>query len=291
MDRDLLITDIACRMCGATRVAKLFEESPAPGFTVSVVKCCECGIIATAPQPDPEFLTNLYDTGSYKQNTVSGSYCLDEKISSADFTPILSKLERLTPAGKLLDVGCGMGNFLNAALAAGWDAHGVEPSPYASKLAIDRFGDRVRNELLSTDSFPKETFDAITIWYVLEHVPDPKSVLETANTLLRPGGKLFVAVPNWNYIRIRRHLISLFIGHPGSVHAHEHLYQYTSCTLRNLLVRTNFEYISENCATPYYVSGKLINIAKHIAGLGTKALFATTGINMGGILVFAQKRI
>jgi hypothetical protein len=129
----------------------------------------------------------------------------------------------------------------------------------------------------------------ITLWYVLEHVTDPTHVLSQVHTLLKQGGIVFIAVPNAYYIFLRRRIVQLIRRTPGTVHPHEHLYQYTSKTLKGFLDKTGFSFISEHSASPYMVSGPYVNFGKHLGKFAVDALFLTTGINMGGMLMFGRK--
>lgn len=281
---------IACNLCGADRFVHFFDETPMPLYTFSVARCEKCGLISTHPLPDDEFLAKLYSYESYKDKTVSGTYCLDEHISSVDFAFVLHRLRALASGNKLLDVGCGVGTFVKSALEAGWDSCGIEPSPYASKMAEENLKDHIYHGFLHSSGFPTASFDVVTLWYVLEHVSDPMSILSHSRTLLKDGGLIFIAVPNAHYIFLRRKLIQIKTGVPGTVHAHEHLYQYTSKTLKSYLHKTGFEFISEHSASPYMVSGPMLNLIKRFGKLAVLALFIATGINLGGILMFGKKK-
>jgi len=279
----------ACNLCGGTRLDHLFDEQPAPGFRFSVRKCPSCGLIATIPAPSQEFLSELYSEQSYQLKTVSGSYCLDEHVSAADHERMLEAVGRVTGGRRLLDVGCGRGLFVKAALEKGWDAYGVEPSPYAGRIACDELSHRVCNGFLEDSGFEDSSFDAVTLWYVLEHVRDPKGTIEFCSRLLKPRGILFIAVPNARYILFRRWLKKALTGVPGSVHAHEHLYQFSPGTLRKYIERAGLYLVFEDIASPYMVSGPAVNVVKGMAGLAAACLMRATGINVGGILMLCRK--
>ncbi len=180
-----------------------------------ILKCGECGLYATYPQPDQEFQNQLYADGSYMENTMSGAYCGSEDLQASDHLRVLEELQAATQGRRVLDVGCGIGNFLEKALEMGWDAHGVEPSAFAGQKAIERFGNRVRQCMLHEAGFEPASFDAVTIWYVLEHVPNPLDVLKNVAAVLKPGGVCCIAVPNIRYLLVRRQLASL-LGRKGS---------------------------------------------------------------------------
>lgn len=106
-------------------------------------------------------------------------------------------------AGSLLDVGTATGGFLSAAIAAGWDAHGIEPSADATARAIADGLDVVHGRFPEDCRFDDATFDLITAWAVFEHLSDPAAAFAACYRLLRPGGRLLLQVPNLRSIQSR----------------------------------------------------------------------------------------
>lgn len=96
---------------------------------------------------------------------------------------------------RLLDVGCGNGTFLRDMRDAGWDVYGIDPDPGAV-AAARATGASVEEGLLTRDAFPAESFDAVTLSHVVEHLPDPAETLGICRDLLRPGGLVWIATPN-----------------------------------------------------------------------------------------------
>ena len=129
------------------------------------------------------------------------------------------------PIGRLLDVGSGRGRFLGAAKAVGWAVVGIELEPGMAEATSRRFGvEVVVGDAISPSV--RGSFDVITMWHVLEHLPDPRAALDRAAGLLRPGGTLIVSVPNndslqarlggdaWLHLDIPRHIYHF---NPGSL--------------------------------------------------------------------------
>jgi SAM-dependent methyltransferase len=106
-------------------------------------------------------------------------------------------LPRQQPAALLLDVGCGNGEFLSKIRALGWHAVGLEFDPKACALGSSRGLQIVRGSVPDT-SFDSESFDAITLHHVIEHVHDPRAVLDELLRLLKPGGTIVLTTPNWH---------------------------------------------------------------------------------------------
>jgi hypothetical protein len=143
----------------------------------------------------------------------------------------------------LLDIGTGDGEFLDVARAAGYDVVGTEPSATGAGLASAR-GHDVRTGTLEEIDFGDRRFDLVTVWHVLEHVSRPGNFLLRAHRLLRPGGLLFVAVPNEEWILLPRRLRWYSSRHPlpRLVTGEEiHLTHFQPPTLKGALCRAGFE--------------------------------------------------
>jgi 2-polyprenyl-3-methyl-5-hydroxy-6-metoxy-1,4-benzoquinol methylase len=128
----------------------------------------------------------------------------------ADWVPVIRDTALLSVAGlppgagrRLLDVGCGSGDFLLRMRARGWDVLGVEPDPVAS-AAARRSGLNVRDGMLTDAAFADDTFDAIVLSHVIEHVHDPITLLRECGRVLRPGGVLVMMTPNLTSVGHRR---------------------------------------------------------------------------------------
>jgi len=117
----------------------------------------------------------------------------------------LKIVQHYASGGKLLDVGCASGAFLRCAADAGWDVTGVEPAQVLYSKAKEKLADRgkVICATLQEASLPIACFNAVTLWDVLEHVPDPIEFMKTCGRLLKPGGCLFVNVPDLDSLQAR----------------------------------------------------------------------------------------
>jgi 2-polyprenyl-3-methyl-5-hydroxy-6-metoxy-1,4-benzoquinol methylase len=106
------------------------------------------------------------------------------------------------PGGNLLDVGCGRGDWLAFMSERGWWCEGVEPDPAAAEAA-SRQGVRVHTGTLDEQQFQDNSFDAVSLCHVLEHVPNPVDLLRECKRILRPGGRLVMVTPNSEGLGIR----------------------------------------------------------------------------------------
>ena len=157
----------------------------------------ELQLLKTTPQPDENVLSRYYESDDYISHT-DGKRSLFEKLYHAvkqkalkDKVKLLEKYA--SKKGNLLDVGAGTGDFLITAKNKGWKVTGIEPSDKAKKIAT-------RKGVTFTDS-PAEVAnhsqDVITLWHVLEHVPDISQQIKELKRILKPDGVLIVAVPNF----------------------------------------------------------------------------------------------
>jgi SAM-dependent methyltransferase len=152
-------------------------------------------------------------------------------LTAARYHEILVRLEADRGPGRILDVGCGAGQFLEVARARGWKAEGTEVSPAAAPFLEARGMTVHRGEL---PELPLEGFDAVTLFEVLEHVRRPQSHLRAAARLLRPGGAVYLTTPNFDGLSRR------LLGGRWRVVALEHLCYYSPAALERGLAQAGF---------------------------------------------------
>ncbi|HEX8947668.1 MAG TPA: class I SAM-dependent methyltransferase [Dissulfurispiraceae bacterium] len=151
------------------------------------------------------------------------------------------RIERLLGKGRMgriLDVGCGRGVFLSAMKEHGWETFGLELNDETAWHAQNSLGLEVKTGRLADAKFDREFFDAVTIWHVLEHIPDPVAAIEESRRVLKPGGLLAIAIPNFGSLQARiagRYWFHLDIPY--------HLYHFTSVNLIALLERHAFKVV------------------------------------------------
>jgi 2-polyprenyl-3-methyl-5-hydroxy-6-metoxy-1,4-benzoquinol methylase len=175
-------------------------------YTVSktefaIQQCSACGFAATNPRPANEDLGSYYESDEYishsntSKGLVSKMYQRVRKYTMRKKVEMVGELAGKT--GALLDIGCGTGEFLAASKNAGWTVTGIEPSPSARAAALSNHQLTALDEP-ELENLQAGSFDVITMWHVLEHVPDLPGRMQTLKKLLAPGGTLIIAVPNRN---------------------------------------------------------------------------------------------
>lgn len=180
-----------CPSCGETENEEWGNKN---GYTL--VRCTPCGLIFASPLPSET--TAVYDEAYFTNGKGYGyvDYDRDKEPMRHAFELYLEYLENaLGRKGKLLDVGAATGYFMDIAKNRGWEVEGVEISEYAASLGRVK-GLLVHTGILENVHLEKESFDVITLFDVIEHVRDPRSVLLEVGRLLRKGGIVAITTPD-----------------------------------------------------------------------------------------------
>jgi 2-polyprenyl-3-methyl-5-hydroxy-6-metoxy-1,4-benzoquinol methylase len=151
-------------------------------------------------------------------------------------------LERHPPAGRLLDVGCGLGFFIDRAARAGWNVFGCEPSASWAQAASERLGpDRVVHGGAEHPDVARGCYDLITAWDVVEHVFDPLPFLAQLRLLLAPGGTVFIRTPNFAYLWPIYGLRRCVLKHDVELGPTNHVVLYTRWSMARALRASGLE--------------------------------------------------
>ena len=202
------------------------------------MRCADCGLVFTHPQPAREDREEQYGADYYQEGAPDKAgvdYFAFESCWVDDSARKLALIERYARPGRLLDVGAAVGFFLREARRRGWEVHGVELSPWAAEVARERFGLDVLTADLEHADLEEASFDAVTLWHVLEHLPSPAQALAKVRRLLRSGGVLALEVPNVDCAAARRDLATWQHTSPA-----EHLFYFAPATFRRMLERAGF---------------------------------------------------
>lgn len=160
----------------------------------------EFGFLETIPQPSKEDLPRYYESEDYISHTDTKRNLFEKVYHMVRSISLKRKLKLINTLSKdskmLLDVGCGTGDFLLTAKQNGWNVKGIEPNPQAREIANSKTNNAVSN-IESLLDLEKQSFDVITLWHVLEHLPNLKEHIQLFQSLLKPNGRLVIAVPNY----------------------------------------------------------------------------------------------
>jgi 2-polyprenyl-3-methyl-5-hydroxy-6-metoxy-1,4-benzoquinol methylase len=222
------LVDVACALCGSTERRLRFRDGP-----FSVVTCAGCDLTYVTPRVPPGRLVETVYGADYWRSPAAKErgytdYRADAELYRRTFRLRKRLVDRFAPrTGRVLDVGCAAGFFLEVLRDAGWDVLGLEPSAPIRATARERLGaDAVLAEPLGEADLAPASFDLVTMWDVLEHLPDPVAALRAARGLLAPGGRLIVETQNVASLAARA------LGRRWQHYKHaEHLHHFHAGTL------------------------------------------------------------
>lgn len=211
----------------------------------TLVRCLNCGLIYQNPRLSPQEIEEHYPPEYDSFQSEDGDYeNLGSRISKFGLSKRRRFVSSLKNGGKLLDVGCATGNFLHKMQSApGWDLFGIEISEHAANIAHKKYALNVFHGEIEEANYPEDFFDVITLWDVLEHLPDPKSTLNEVHRVLKKNGRLVLRVPNggsWDAKLFRKYWFGL--------DAPRHYYVFNQQTIRNLLEMSGFQVTHINCS-------------------------------------------
>jgi 2-polyprenyl-3-methyl-5-hydroxy-6-metoxy-1,4-benzoquinol methylase len=284
-----------CHVCEGGRVYYLFSTSD-----YRVVRCNDCGLVFLNPQPSDDELARIYSANYFLgSDSETGRQAVSE-IKQATATLYLSEIRRYRgpESGRLIEVGCGDGDFLVLAEADGWRVTGIEYSPAACEKARQRLknGDVINGELQSA-GMAAEQFDLCVISDVLEHVRSPLAFLREIHRVLKPGGTLFIATPaidSWS---------ARFLRQKWMEFKAEHLTYFDQQTLQTALFKSgfrdvvvqpgwkilNFDYVKKHFERfPVPVITTALKFIARV--LPQKMQFRHRRIVASGMMVFSRKK-
>src|SRR5580698_2377079 len=198
-----LIHYTTCPSCHSDQMEPVFraEDYTFTHETFPIRQCKQCSLRFTQDVPDAEAIGVYYRSEEYisHSNTTKGLvnslYHLVRRQTLADKRHLILSATRMRQ-GKMLDIGAGTGAFVAYMQQQGWDVTGLEPDETARERALADH----KVQLMDTSSLfslPAGSYDAVTLWHVLEHVHDLHPYMEQLKALIKPGGRIFIAVPNY----------------------------------------------------------------------------------------------
>ncbi|NQV04163.1 MAG: class I SAM-dependent methyltransferase [Candidatus Omnitrophica bacterium] len=283
-----------CDLCGSGEFRVIDGKA-------NIVECKACGLKFVSPRYCQTDISESYDW-SYGNCPGWGEV---ESEAIIRYKRRFDFIDRFARAGNILDIGAGRGEFLHYAKKTGrWQCFGTETSRYAVDFAKKKFDIDLLLGQLEDLRYPDSHFDVVSLWHALEHLPYPSRAIKEANRILRPGGYLFIAVPNDSWLG-RRHFfknaVRKAINHlplkrklrlkkmyPGiDEEGNKHLFYFTPHTLGKLLKKHGFQV--KRCSVDYAYGNFGHKLERKYR---FDVLFCRfTGINLSNaILIAAQKK-
>lgn len=250
-------------------------------------------LLSTFPKPSPADLPRYYESDDYishtdgKRSLFEFGYHFIKQVALKQKVALINKLQ---PKGSLLDIGAGTGDFLAAATSNGWKVSGAEPSEKARRIASAK----AIHLTDSTESFASHSFDVITMWHVLEHVYDPQTQIRELKRLLKPGGSIVIAVPNFN-----SYDADYYKNYWAAYDVPRHLWHFSKTAIRALFAAENialqdvlpmkFDAFYVALLSEKYQSGKMSFFRALRIGLRSNSHGRKTGEYSSQIYILANK--
>ncbi len=200
-------------------------------FKFSIIQCLECSLVQTYPRPYESSL----ETECYQE--VNDVHARIEHIDlyRKYASEILKQVSEFKNCGTLMDVGCSIGVLVDEAQRRGYETLGIEINSYAATKGRELFGIKILEENIYATSLPPSMADVITISHTLEHIESPVLFLKHIKRLLKTGGYLYLAVPNFDgyMVKFKRNTWA-------GLDPMRHLWQFTPTTLSHILNQAGF---------------------------------------------------
>ncbi len=243
---------LACPICESISFNPILTTKD---YTVSqkdfqIKQCSSCNFVVTSPRPDQDSISEFYKSEKYISHSGGSKTLMDKIYIYARSITLKWKHELISQykqPGKILDYGCGTGEFLHFMQTKTWDTSGVEPSDTARGKALDLLKSGVSADLKST----KDKFDIISLWHVLEHVHDLNEKVDELISHLNDDGIIFIAVPNRESADAKK-----YESHWAGYDVPRHLWHFSQSNMKQLLFKHGLQLITTEPMKldSYYVS-------------------------------------
>jgi 2-polyprenyl-3-methyl-5-hydroxy-6-metoxy-1,4-benzoquinol methylase len=272
-------------------------------FTVSqekfnIVSCQCCSFKFTNPRPTAAEIGRYYQSDQYVSHHTEAKgliYNIYNQVRKYTLKKKLSLLNKLEPQkGHILDVGCGVGLFLQTCKEGGWQIDGMEPDVDARSIAEKNTGIRLRTQI--DDTLPQNKYDVITLWHVLEHIHDLQSTIKTLVAALKPTGKLIIAVPNHE-----SHDAQHYGEYWAAYDVPRHLYHFSQDSITHLMkthrMQVNktlpmlFDSTYVSMLSSKYRSGKTQYLFAILEGLNSNLWASNNKKNYSSLIYICQKQL
>jgi len=251
-------------------------------------------MLITSPQPDLENLGKYYESEDYISHTDNKRSLFEKAYHFVKNIALKNKLNLIngeqSQKGRILDIGAGTGDFLLTAKNNGWETVGVEPSDRAKNIAIQK-GISFVNEI---GDLQNNSFDVITMWHVLEHVPNLELQIQELKRLLKPTGTLIVAVPNFKSYDAQ-HYKTFWAAYDVPIHfwhfskkAIQSLFEKVDMKLEKVLPM-KFDSFYVSLLSEKYKTGKMNYISAFFVGLKSNLKAGSTKEYSSHIYVLKNK--
>jgi 2-polyprenyl-3-methyl-5-hydroxy-6-metoxy-1,4-benzoquinol methylase len=235
---------LSCPVCHGQVLNKVFDaiDNTVSKKAFCIVECAGCSLRFTQDVPDADSISAYYKSEDYISHTNSSKGIINKLYQIVRGITLKQKrqnIQKITglKTGRLLDVGSGTGMFVKHMRDAGWDVTGAEPDADARQIALSQ-NQTVLSEMDVLDSLEKESFDAISLWHVLEHVHELDAFIIKLKSLLKTSGTMFIALPNYTSLDAIH-----YKDHWAAYDVPRHLYHFSPRSIDVLMNKNGLEVI------------------------------------------------
>ncbi len=286
---------IECNLCGADNT-RIYHRETLPYFDkivdFEIVQCRECGLVYTNPRLSDYNAPYLFTDGGGEEKYESHAQAKSPVFQSAlkQIKEWQSDLNGNT-GGSLLDMGSGTGHFMQAAIEQGFDSYGIEPAPASADYAINQLGMNVFHDDIYTIDLPQNHYDVITAWDVIEHVSDPKTMLERCYTWLKPGGIMALRFPSSTWQKIKGVILHQILSSKRpSFGPTMHLYFFDEKTFKRMAEDAGFDILEIlTTAAEANTNNLVLDGIKVVSNYMIRGIEMCTRRHLGNLEVYCRK--
>lgn len=264
------VTEVSCPFCNKDSFKKHLD---CDGF--SFVKC-KCGLVYQRYMPDLTLIKDHYGEGYANYEIANEANFLDlalKGLKDVDFVNI----EPNFADKSILDIGCATGALLNHFKQKGYDAQGIEIDKYSAKIAFDKYGLKIHNLPIEECNLSDESFSVVHSSHVIEHVREPKTLINEAFRVLKKGGYLAITTPNVESLQF-----NVFKKQWRSAIS-DHLVLFNANILKKMLEDAGFRVLKTKTWGGWAVGAKPVFVKKHLDILAKK-------LNFGDVMIILAKK-
>lgn len=272
-----VLEDVTCDLCGGTDhevlrpardtarsqqdLVRIFRASSDVPLVDRLVRCRQCGLVFVSPRVQAGTIVDSYSAGE------DPTFVSQAEARERTFGESVARIEALTGGpGRVFDIGTADGSFLAAARARGWQVDGCEPNRWVAAWGKQHYGIDIRPGPLTDHDLPQGHYDVVTLWDVVEHLPQPSAILERVRDLVKPSGYLILTFPDIGSPSAK------YLGRFWPFLSSVHLYYFSKKTMREVLKRHGFEMLHTRPHTQKLELGYVLHRAGDVLGAPMRML-------------------